>query len=97
VKKIEKKSAKFKKIRSKRSADDEGTVEFWNPGFWPILLNYRPTSPINHRLFLKIVHAVFGRILVETDRILQKTDYWKEKIVKNNGMTSTKFIHANSQ
>jgi hypothetical protein len=25
---------------------------------------------------------VFGQILVEIDRILQKTDYWKEKIVK---------------
>jgi hypothetical protein len=46
--------AKFGKIQSKRSWDNGGIVELWNPEFWPILPNYRPTSPINHRFFRKL-------------------------------------------
>jgi hypothetical protein len=38
----------------------------------------------------------FGRFLPETGRFLLKIGKWNEKTVKNNNMTSTKFIHANS-
>jgi hypothetical protein len=87
---------KFRKIRSKRSGADRGTVKFLKLEFQPILLNYRPNSPISHQLFPKIGLAIPRRILAETSRILQKIGHWKEKTVKNNCMTSTKFVHANS-
>jgi hypothetical protein len=37
--------------------------------------------------------AIPERILLETSRIIQKTGHWNGKNVKNNGMTSTKFVH----
>jgi hypothetical protein len=40
-------------------------------------------------IFLKFVVAISGWIL-------PKIGKWKEKTVENNGMTSTKFVHANS-
>jgi hypothetical protein len=35
-------------------------------------------------------------IFAETGRIFQKIGHWNKKIMKNNDMTSTKFVHANS-
>jgi hypothetical protein len=38
----------------------------------------------------------FGRFLSETGQFLPKFGKWNEKPVKNNDMTSTKFVHINS-
>jgi hypothetical protein len=41
------KSAKYGKIRPKRSRDDGGTIEIRNTEIWPVLAINRPISPIN--------------------------------------------------
>jgi hypothetical protein len=62
----------FRKIQPKRTRNNGGTLEFWNPEFQQVLPNYRPTSPRNRRLFLKIGHVISGSILAEIGQILQK-------------------------
>jgi hypothetical protein len=77
-----KNSVKIRKIQVKRTGDDGWTV--------------KPVSPINQPVFQKTGMAIFGWFLSEPGRFLSKIGKWNEKTVKNNGITYTKFIHANS-
>jgi hypothetical protein len=85
----------FWKIQPKHSGTDGGTIKILKSEFWLDLLNYRPNSSRKSQVFSEIGLVISGRILVETDRIFKKIDHWKEKAVKNNNITSIKFIHAN--
>jgi hypothetical protein len=46
--------------------------------------------------FQKTGVAISSQFLLEPDRFLSKIGKWNEKIVKNNDMTSTKFVYINS-
>jgi hypothetical protein len=52
---------KFRKIRSKRTVEDGGTVEIQNTKIRQVLV----INQINRRFFLKIAVIIFGRILLE--------------------------------
>jgi hypothetical protein len=40
--------------------------------------------------------AISGRFLPKIGHFLSKIGKWNEKTVKNNDMTSTKFVHVNN-
>jgi hypothetical protein len=63
IRRFLKNSSKFGKIRPIRSGADGGTINFLKPEFRPVLLNYRPNSPRNRRLFPKIGLVIPGRFL----------------------------------
>jgi hypothetical protein len=58
----------------------------------------RPVSPINRSVFSKNGHGdLRTNFAKKTGDFCKKNGKLNEKIMKNNGMTSTKFVHTNSQ
>jgi hypothetical protein len=80
---------KIRKIQPKLTGDDGGTVKLGTP------IN-RPVWLINQPVFQKTGVAISGRFLPKPGRFLLKIGKWNEKTVKNNDMTSTKFVYANN-
>jgi hypothetical protein len=80
--KIQKKSAKFEKIWTKRTRDDGGIVEIRNTKIRPVLVIYRPTSSINRWFFPEFTVAIFGRIFQKPGEFCQKSVNGKKKLWK---------------
>jgi hypothetical protein len=73
---------KIRKIRSKCTGDDGETV--------------KPGTPINRTGFSENWHGDFRAVCAGNGQFLSKIGKWNEKIIKNNDITSNKFVHTNN-
>jgi hypothetical protein len=82
-------SAKFGKIRPKRTGNDRGTVKTGNS-------DIQSVSPINQHFFENQRGDFRANFVRNRTIFLPKIGKWNEKTMKNNDITSTKFVHANN-
>jgi hypothetical protein len=66
----------------KRTGDDRETV--------------KSETPINRTDFSENRHGDFRAVCAENGQFLSKIGKWNEKIIKNNDITSNKFVHTNN-